>query len=132
VRLAVAAALGSLALAAPGERATATFSAGSLTLTLHYWMTCGRPGAGPVAITLPSGIRIAALRASLNGKSAPASRSGRTVDVTLPTPPPGMTCMSITLGTLRVALTGLSAKSGRYAVTAHVSRHSFAASFRVR
>jgi hypothetical protein len=132
VRLAVAAALGSLALAAPGNRATATFSGSTLTLTLHYWMTCGRPGAGPVTITLPSGIRIAALGASLDGKSAPASHSGRTVDVTLPTPPPGMTCMSITLGTLRVALTGLHAKSGRYAVTAHASRDSFAASFRVR
>jgi hypothetical protein len=132
VRLAVAAALGSLALAAPGERATATFSGSTLTLTLHYSMICGRPGPGPVTITLPSGVRIAALRASLNGKSAPASHSGRIVDVTLPRPPPGMTCMSITLGTLRVALTGLHANSGPYAVTAHVSRHSFAASFRVR
>jgi hypothetical protein len=131
VRLAVAAALGSIALAAPGDRATATFSGSTLTLTLHYWMTCGQPGAGPVAITLPNGIRIAALRASLNGKSAPVSHSGRTVDVTLPKPPPGPTCMSIRLGSLRVALTALHASSGRYVLTAHVSRHSFAASFRV-
>jgi hypothetical protein len=132
VRLAVAAALGSLALAAPGDRATATFSGSTLTLTLHYLMTCGRPGAGPVAITLPSGIRIAALRATLNGKAAPVSHSGRTVDVILPKPPPGETCMSITEGTLRVAIRGLHASSGRYAMTAHVNRHSFTASFRVR
>ncbi len=131
-RLAVAAALGSLALAAPGDRATATFSGTTLTLRLQYWMTCGRPGAGPVAITLPPGIRVAALRASLNGKAAPVLRSRRTVDVTLPKPPSGPTCMSITLGTLRVALTGLHAKSGRYVTTARVNRHSFTGSFRVR
>jgi hypothetical protein len=130
-RLAVAAALGSLALAAPGDRATATFSGTALTLTLHYWMTCGQPGAGPVAITLPSGIRIAALRALLNAKPAPVLRSGRTVDVTLPKPPPGVTCMSIGEGTLRVTIGGLHAPRGTYTATARVNRHSFRPSFRV-
>ena len=130
MRLAVAAALGSLALAAPGDRAAATFSGTTLTLSLHYWMTCGQPGPGPVAVTLPSGVRIAALHATVNGKPAPVSRSGRTVDVTL-AKPPQVTCMSITLGTLRVAVAGLHAGSGTYAVTAQVNRHSFTTSFRV-
>ena len=135
MRLAVAAVLlllswGSLALAAPGDRATATFSGTTLTLTLHYWMTCGRPGPGPVTVNLPSGVRVTSLRASVNGKPAAVSHSGGRVAVTL-AKPAGVTCMSIALGTLRVALAGLHANGGTYALTAQVNRHSFRTSFSV-
>lgn len=129
MRFAVAAALGSLALAAPGDRATATFSGGTLTLKLHYWMTCGQPGVGPVRIGLPSGIRIGTLHATVNGKPAPVSHAAGTVSVTLPKPPQ-VTCMSMALGTLRVGLGGLHADSGTYALTAQVNRHSFRTTFR--
>lgn len=130
MRVAIAAAFSSLAVIAPGDRATATFSGTTLTLTLRYLMTCGQPGPGPLAVTLPSGVRIGTLHATLNGKPAPVSHMGRTVDVTLPKPPQ-VTCMSITLGTLRVGLEGLHAGSGTYAITAQVNRHSFSTSFRV-
>jgi hypothetical protein len=130
VRFAVAAALGSLALAAPGDRATATFSGSTLTVSLHYWMTCGQPGAGPAVLTLPNGIRIGALHATEDGKAAAVSRSGRALSVTLPKPPQ-VTCMSITMGTLRITVTGLHAPSGTYALHAQVNRHTFTTSFRV-
>lgn len=130
MRFAVAAALGSLALAAPGDRATATFSGSTLTVSLRYWMTCGQPGAGPAEITLPDGIRIGILHATQNGRPAAISRNGRALNVALPKPPQ-VTCMSITMGTLRIGVTGLHAGSGTYAVTAQVNRHSFRTSFRV-
>lgn len=130
MRLAVAAALSSVAVIAPGDRATATFSGSTLTLTLHYEMTCGQPGSGPLTVTLPAGIRIRSLRATVNGKAAPVSRSGRTVDVTLPKRP-RLTCMSISEGTLRATVAGLHARTGTYTAAVRVNRHSFSPTFRV-
>ena len=130
MRLAVAAALGSLALAAPGDRATAAFQARTLSLTLHYLMTCGQPGPGPLAIALPAGFRAVTLRAQVAGKPAPVSQAGRTVDVTLANPP-HVTCMSIGEGTLRVSLRTVYAARGSYVVKARVRRHTFAATVHV-
>ena len=135
MRLAVAAALGSLvltvpALAATTDGATATFSGSTLSLKLHYLMTCGHPGPGPLSVTLPAGVVIGSLHATVNSKAAPVSHSGRTIQVTL-AKPPGVTCMSIAVGTLRVSIEGLHADSGTYAVTAQVNHHSFRTSFRV-
>jgi hypothetical protein len=130
VRPAVAVALISIAFIAPGNRATATFSGGTLTLTLHYLMTCGQPGPGPVAVTLPRAFRIGSMRATVSGKAAPVSLRGRTVDVTLPKPPE-VTCMSIGEGTLRVTIAGLHVKSGRYTLSVRVNRNSFSPPLRV-
>jgi hypothetical protein len=130
VRFAVAAALSSMAVLAPGDRAAGTFQSGTLRLTLHYLMTCGQPGSGPLAVTLPKGFRIVALHAALAGKPVAVSQAGRTIDVALPKPPQ-VTCMSITEGTLRAAIGGLRASSGTYAVAVQVNRHSFSLNVRV-
>ena len=131
MRLAVAAALATLGLIAPGDRATATFSGGTLTLTLHYLMTCGEPGPGPLSVTLPVGFRIGALRATLGGTPAPVSHSGRSVQVTLPKPPQ-VTCMSIAEGTLAVRLANVAASAGSYTVGAGIRNHAFAARLRIQ
>lgn len=130
MRVALAAVLSSVAVIAPGDRAAATFGSGSLRLTLHYLMTCGQPGPGPLAVTLPGAFRIANLRVAVNGKPASVSHHRRTMDVTL-TKPPQLTCMSIGEGTLRVTISGLHAPRGTYTATARVNRHSFRPSFRV-
>lgn len=131
MRVAVAAAFSSLAVIAPGDRAGATFSGNTLTLTLHYLMTCGQPGAGPLVIALPAAFRISSLRVTVSGKTAPAGARGTTVTVQLPRPPQ-VTCMSIAEGTLPVTVSRLRASAGRYTVSARIRNHAFSAQLRIR
>jgi hypothetical protein len=132
MRLAVAAAAVSLGVIAPGDHATAAYVPGTLTLTLQYEMVCGQPGRGPLAVDLPSAFRVVSRpRVEVRGAVRPASVSGSAVTILLPKPP-YVTCMSITEGTLRIAITGVRAPAGTYVVRARVNTHAFAASVRVR
>ena len=124
MRAAVVAAL--LAFVVPGDHATATYANGTLTLSLRYEMTCGRPGPGPLAIELPQ--RFAVDGAHAVGRSS--TTVGHTISVAVPGPH-GITCMSITEGTLRVHVAGLQAPAGSYLVRAEIRRHAFTARLRV-
>jgi hypothetical protein len=132
MRLAVAAAAVSLGVIAPGDHATAAYVPDTLSLTLQYEMVCGQPGRGPLIVDLPSAFRVVARpRVEVRGAVRPASASAGTVTVLL-AKPPYVTCMSITQGTLRIAIAGVRAPAGTYVVRARVNTHSFAASVRVR
>jgi hypothetical protein len=135
-----AAALATPALAANVDWATATVSpsgAGhraTLTLKLHYEMTCGQPGAGPVFVHLPAKMGVPqTLVVRVGAKPAPATVSGHDVTVRLPKPP-AITCMSIGMGTLTLYLVGIRnpATAGTYFVRARVNEHAFTAQLAVR
>jgi hypothetical protein len=131
MRLAVAAAAVSLGVIAPGDHATAAYVPGTLSLTLRYEMVCGQAGRGPLVVDLPGAFRVASRpRVEIRGAVRPASVSGSTVTILLPKPP-HVTCMSITEGTLRIAIAGVRAPPGTYVVHARVNAHAFAASVRV-
>jgi hypothetical protein len=108
----------------------------TLTLKLHYEMVCGNPGRGPLVVTLPHAMRVPARipRAAvlLQGKLPPrVSVAGHVVTVGVP-PPPAVTCLSITMGTLtttftRAALLGNPVRTGAYAVRARIGAHAFTA-----
>ena len=132
MRLAVAAGAASIALIAPGDRASATYAAGTLSLALHYEMVCGQPGRGPVVVDLPGAFRVASRpRVDVRGALRPASSSAGTVTILLPKPP-FVTCMSITEGALRITIAGVRAPVGTYTVRASIGTHDFAAPIRVR
>ena len=138
-------ALAAAALVAPtsaggGDRANATVSPGraahraTLTLKLHYEMTCGHPGAGPVFVHLPAKMGVPrTLAVRVGAKPAPATVSGHDVTVQLPKPP-DITCMSIGMGTLTLYLVGVRnpATAGTYFVRARVREHAFTAQLAVR
>ncbi len=149
IRAAGAAVIAAAALLAPAsagnaggiDSATAVVSPGlvshraTLTLTLHYEMTCGQPGAGPLVVHLPArmtvlptlAVRIGAKRAT----NVAVSSNHITVQLTRP---PGVTCMLIGPGTLTLYLAGVRnpAAAGTYFVRAHVPNHSFIAQLAVR
>ena len=118
------------AIASPGvvnHRAT-------LTLKLHYEMTCRQPGAGPVFVHLPAKMGVPrTLAVRVGAKAAPATVSGHDVTVRLPKPP-AITCMSIGMGTLTLYLAGVRnpATAGTYFVRARVNEHAFTAQLAVR
>ncbi len=103
-----------------------------LTVTLHYPMTCGQPGRGPVVVTLPTALKRPIVRTDVlvAGKAPPSlDFFGRTVTIGLPKPPE-IICQSIAQGTLRIRFTaaaGLTnpAKAGSYLVTAHIGNRTF-------
>jgi hypothetical protein len=144
-RATAAAALAVAGLAAPVpagnvDRANATVSPGltahraTLTLALHYEMTCRQPGAGPVFIHLPAKMGVPrTLVVHVGTKPAPAMVSGQDVTVQLPKPP-AVTCMSIGMGTLTLYLVGIRnpASAGTYFVRARVGKHAFTAQLAVR
>src|SRR6478672_3506275 len=111
--------------ARPGARA-------ALTVTLHYPMTCGQPGRGPVVVTLPTDIRRPFQRSAIlvAGKPPPSfGFFGRTVTIGLPKPPE-IICQSIAQGTLRIRFTaaaGLAnpSRAGSYLVTARIGNRAF-------
>lgn len=106
----------------------------TLTLKLHFEMTCGKPGAGPVTIQLPARMQAArSLAVRIGTAPAPATVSGSQVTVQLPQPH-GVTCMSITEGTLTLYLTGVRnpASAGTYFVHAHLRTMAFTAQLAVR
>jgi len=124
MQLAVAAAV--LAFLAPGDRAAATYAGGALALTLHYEMTCGEPGPGPLVVEVPAAFRLKDV--AVAGRHS--SVRGHTVTIAIPGPT-GVTCMSIAEGTLRVRLTGVHAPPGSYTVKAQIHRHAFATRLRI-
>jgi hypothetical protein len=144
-RAIAAAALAAAALAAPAsagdvDRADATVSPSltarraTLTLKLHYEMTCRQPGAGPVLVHLPAKMGVPQTPVVRVGeKTAPATVSGHDVTVQLPKPP-AITCMSIGMGTLTLYLVGVRnpATAGTYFVRARVNEHAFTAQLAVR
>jgi hypothetical protein len=140
--------LAALALAVPATAAAATgtnwatavVSPGAvsqratLTLKLHFQMTCGRPGAGPVTIRLPGTMQAPrSLAVRIGTTPASATVSGNQVIVQLPTPH-GVTCMSIGPGTLTLYLGGVRnpASAGTYFVHARLRTMAFTAQLAVR
>jgi hypothetical protein len=122
------------------DTANATVSPGltahraTLTLKLHYEMTCRQPGAGPVFVHLPTKMGVPqTLVGRVGEKPAPATVSGHDVTVQLPKPP-AITCMSIGMGTLTLHLIGVRnpATAGTYLVRARVNGHAFTAQLAVR
>jgi hypothetical protein len=138
---ALALALPTAAAAMNGSNwATAVVSPGvvshraTLTLKLHFEMTCGRPGPGPVTIQLPAKMQAPrSLAVRIGTTPAPATVSGSQVTVQLPQPH-GVTCMSITQGTLTLNLAGVRnpASAGTYFVHAHLRTMAFTAQLAVR
>jgi hypothetical protein len=115
-----------LALVLPGDHAAATYASGTLRLTFHYEMTCGQPGPGPLTIQLPNAFRLDGAVVT----NRPSTVSGHVITVTVPEPT-GVTCMSITEGTLGVTVAGVHAPAGTYVVRAGIRRHLFTARLRV-
>ena len=115
-----------LALALPGDHAAATYANGTLRLTFHYEMTCGQPGPGPLTIQLPNAFRLDGAVVA----NRPSTVSGHAIAITVPGPT-GVTCMSITEGTLRVTVAGVQAPAGAYVVRAGIRRHVFTARLRI-
>jgi hypothetical protein len=126
-----------LALTAPafggdGDWATASYAGGTATLKLHYLMTCGRPGAGPVEIRLPSALHLAQpVGATVNGKARLLLWSPHGASVTLPKPPQ-VTCMSIAPGVLTIGLRSVRGPDGTYAIRAGIGSHRFTAQLKIR
>jgi hypothetical protein len=122
------------------EWATAVVSPGlvshraTLTLKLHFEMTCGRPGAGPVTVQLPAKMQaMPTLAVRIGTAPTTAKVSGDQVTVQLPRPH-GITCMSIGPGTLTLNLAGVRnpASAGTYFVRAHLRNMAFTAQLAVR
>jgi hypothetical protein len=106
----------------------------TLTLKLHFEMTCGRPGAGPVTVQLPAKMQATPTLAVRIGTVPTTEKvSGNQVTVQLPRPH-GVTCMSITPGTLTLNLAGVRnpASAGTYFVRAHLRDMAFTAQLAVR
>ena len=119
-----------LALGVPGDRAAASYAGSTVTLVLHYEMTCGQPGPGPLVVRLPARFRLANVRAIVDGKQQSRAVNDSTVTIDLPRPPK-VTCMSITEGKLAVRVTGVHAPRGLWTIRATLPRHAFAARLRV-
>lgn len=120
-----------LALGVPGDRAAASYAGSTLTLALHYEMTCGQPGPGPLVVRLPARFRLADSRAIVDGKQRSRAVNDSTVTIDLPRPP-RVTCMSITEGKLGVRITGVRAPRGLWTIRATLPRHAFVARLPVR
>ena len=142
VLLAVAALLLSSGAAhgASADWASATVSparparAATLTVSLHYEMTCGRPGAGPLVLTLPRAMQVGpSLTVRSGTRDLAALAAGRVVTVQLPEPT-GVTCMSIAPGVLKVSVGGLRnpARPGTYTVRARIGPHTFTTPLAIR
>lgn len=125
-------ALASSAGAVEGDWATAAASGSTVSLRLHYLMTCGQPGAGPLVVRLPAAFHVTNLRVTVRGVQRAATLSNSTVTIDLPKPPQ-VTCMSIGPGVLPVTLKSvrLPTASGLYVISARVGPHRFKAQVRV-
>ena len=105
----------------------------TLTLKLHFEMTCGRPGAGQLTIQLPTKMQAPrSLTVRIGTTPATSTVSGNQVTVQLPQPH-GVTCMSIAQGTLTLYLAGVRnpANAGTYFVHAHLRAMAFTAQLAV-
>ena len=106
----------------------------TLTLKLHFEMTCGRPGTGPVTIQLPAKMQAMPSLAVRAGTIATTAKvSGDQITVQLPRPH-GVSCLVIGPGTLTLYLAGVRnpASAGTYFVHAHLRSMAFTAQLAVR
>lgn len=126
-----AAAAAAAALALGGNWGTASAAHAALSLRLHYPMTCGQPGAGPLVVHLPAAFRVSDVRATVRGAARPAALAGSTVTIELPKPPQ-ITCMSIAEGTLPVTIARVRAAAGTYVVRARIRNRTFTVRLRIR
>ncbi|MGD0714222.1 MAG: hypothetical protein ABSB24_08575 [Gaiellaceae bacterium] len=106
----------------------------ALTLKLRYEMQCGRPGPGPLVVSLPAAERVphTIVRGSVlvDGKPpASASVTGHVIVLTLP-PQRGVICMVIGPGTLTAVFTraaglGNPAVAGSYPIAVRIGARAF-------
>jgi hypothetical protein len=119
------------AVAAP---ATAGARPVALTLKLRYEMQCGRPGPGPLVVSLPAAERVPHMivRGSVlvDGKAPrTVSVSGHAITIAL-VPAHGITCMVIGPGTLTAVFTraaglGNPAAAGSYPIAVRIGARAF-------
>lgn len=111
-----------------------------LTLTFRYEMQCGYPGAGPLAVTFPSAVklpkRFAADVVRLSKKSIAVRVSGRTVTMTVP-PHEGPLCNVIGPGSLALVFTRAAKlanppHAGSYRFTATHAKRRFSARLAIK
>ena len=112
-----------------------------LALTVRYLMQCGRPGAGPIVVSLPAAEHVPGTFARsdvLVGGRPPvtAKVSGHAVLLTLPRPQ-GITCMVIAPGTLTIVFAreaglGNPETAGTYAIPVRVGVRTFVARLTVK
>jgi hypothetical protein len=135
VRVPAAAVLAGLALASSagavdGDWATASASGSTIALRLHFLMTCGQPGEGPLVVRFPRGVAVTNVRATVRGVQRLVIVNGRALSIDLPKPPQ-LTCMSIGEGTLPVTISSVHAQPGSYIVSAQIRNHVFTARLRI-
>ena len=111
-----------------------------LTLILHYYMQCGYAGAGPVAVTFPTALKLpkqfATGAVTLAGKSVNASVDGHQVTVNVPRHK-GQLCDlmgrgSLTLSFARAAKLANPAHAGSYRFKATHGQRAFAAELAIK
>jgi hypothetical protein len=127
--------------------ATATLSDSSagakpvaVVVRVRYPMVCGQPGKGTAVVTLPTEAvvprSIEATTVLVNGKAAPAVRvSGHDISIAMPVHK-GISCMSITNGTLTLTLTrqagiGNPASAGTYTIKVRRNALAFSTSVQI-
>jgi hypothetical protein len=106
----------------------------TLTLKLHFEMTCGKPGPGPVTIDLPAKMQaMPSLAVRVGTAPTTSAVKGHRVTVQLPQPH-GISCMVIAPGTLTLNLAGVRnpRSAGTYFVHAHLRAMAFTAQLAVR
>jgi hypothetical protein len=106
----------------------------TLTVKLHFVMTCGKPGTGPVRVQLPAKMQpMPTLAVRIGATPAPATVAGNEVTIQLPRPH-GYTCFVMGPGTLTLNLAGVRnpANAGTYFVHAHLRNMAFTAQLAVR
>jgi hypothetical protein len=126
----LALALAPAAAAGMSDWATASQTGTTLSLRLHYPMTCGQPGRGPLVVTLPTAFRVTGLHVTVQGAQQTAALGVSTLTIDVPKPPQ-VTCMSITEGTLPVTIAHVHADAGSYTVHAKIRNHVFTARLRI-
>ena len=135
MRVAAAAALAALAVipsagAVDGDWATASVAGSTVALRLHFMMTCGEPGEGPLVVRFPNAVRITNLRVAVRGVQRMVIVNGRSLSIEL-AKPPQVTCMSIGEGMLPVTIASVHAPAGSYVVHAQIRNHVFTTRLRI-
>jgi hypothetical protein len=101
-------------------------AASSLTLQLHYDMTCGRP-SGDVTVRFPARMRLLkTFGVHMGSVAVPVMVNGGTATFTVPRRA-GMTCMSIGPATATFVFDGIRnpATAGSYVLHAVTANHAF-------
>lgn len=106
----------------------------TLTLQLHYPMTCGQPSGG-VTVRFPARMQLLKTFAVRIGRLAVPDVivNGSTATFTIPRRS-GVTCMSIAPATATFVFTGIRnpSKAGAYTLHAVAGNHAFSAQLLVR